>query len=158
MSKPIVTFTIKGNPIVKKNTQRVVGYGKAKRAIPSKAYVEWAREFHKQLGTKRLPDHMIDYPINLKCLFYKSTSGVVDMSALFEGIQDELKEAGVIIDDNCTIVAGHDGSRVYVDREDPRIEVTITAMLNYVHDSNPRPKRKRSDSPRSSRSRISTEF
>jgi len=51
----------------------------------------------------------------------------VDLSALYEGIQDVLVELNVITDDNYTIVASHDGSGVFIDRENPRMEIEITA-------------------------------
>jgi len=50
----------------------------------------------------------------------------VDLSALYEGIQDVLVELNVITDDNYTIVASHDGSGVFIDRVNPRMEVEIT--------------------------------
>lgn len=53
----------------------------------------------------------------------------VDLSALYEGIQDVLVELNVITDDNYTIVASHDGSGVFVDRVNPRMEIEITAKF-----------------------------
>ena len=50
----------------------------------------------------------------------------VDLSALYEGIQDELVKLEVLTDDNYTIVASHDGSGVFVDRVNPRMEIVIT--------------------------------
>jgi hypothetical protein len=38
-----------------------------------------------------------------------------------------LVDAQVIKDDNSSIVASHDGSRVEYDRDNPRVEITITA-------------------------------
>ena len=55
------------------------------------------------------------------------TLGVVDLSALYEGIQDELVAHKVIKDDNCWIVRSHDGSEVFHDKNNPRMEITITA-------------------------------
>lgn len=54
------------------------------------------------------------------------TTGKVDLSALYEGIQDVLVELNVLSDDNYTIVASHDGSGVSVDRTNPRMEIEIT--------------------------------
>jgi len=53
----------------------------------------------------------------------------VDLSALYEGIQDVLVELNVITDDNYTIVASHDGSGVFIDRDNPRMEIEITAKF-----------------------------
>ncbi len=54
----------------------------------------------------------------------------VDLSALYEGIQDVLVELNVITDDNYTIVASHDGSGVFIDRDNPRMEIIITSKEN----------------------------
>lgn len=108
------------NPITKKNHQQIVNNGKRPFIIQSKAYREYeqtALYFIKPLG--------IDYPVNVRCLFYRSTKGRVDLVNLLEAIDDILVKAGALKDDNCLILAGHDGSRVYYDRENPRTEIYI---------------------------------
>lgn len=70
----------------------------------------------------------IDYPVNIKMLFYMETRRRVDLSNLLEAADDVLVDAGVIADDNSGIVAAHDGSRVLYDKEHPRTEVTITRL------------------------------
>ena len=40
-------------------------------------------------------------------------------------------KAGLILDDNRDIVAGHDNSRVYHDKFNPRIEIRITPIVDY---------------------------
>lgn len=85
----------------------------------------WKKSAVPQIKLQK-PSFEIDFPVNLKCEFYMPTKGLVDLSALYEGIQDELVEAGVITDDNYSIVASHDGSGVYVDKDNPRMEITIT--------------------------------
>ena len=57
------------------------------------------------------------------------TAVKVDLSALYEGIQDVLVELNVLTDDNYLIVASHDGSGVSIDRENPRMEIEITAKF-----------------------------
>jgi hypothetical protein len=41
-------------------------------------------------------------------------------------------KSGLIIDDNRDIIAGHDGSRVFHDKINPRIELEIKELKNYV--------------------------
>ncbi len=123
-------FKIAGNPYVKKSNQRVQIRGGRPVKINTPKYNEWRRSALWQLKAQEKPETPIDIPINLECHFYKSTRGRVDLSALYEGIQDVLVEAGILADDNYLIVAGHDGSRVHVDREDPRMEITITQASN----------------------------
>ena len=91
--------------------------------IPSKAfrkYEEAALWYLKPLG--------IDYAVNVKCLFYMPTNRRVDLTNLLEAVDDVMVKAETIKDDNCLIVAGHDGSRVYVDRENPRTEIYFEEM------------------------------
>lgn len=108
------------NPITKKNHQQIVSNGKRPFVIQSKAYREYEKQamwFIRPLG--------IDYPVNVKCLFYMKTHRRVDLVNLLEAIDDILVRAGALKDDNCEIVAGHDGSRVYYDKERPRTEIYI---------------------------------
>jgi hypothetical protein len=58
------------------------------------------------------------------------TAVKVDLSALYEGIQDVLVELNVLTDDNYLIVASHDGSGVSIDRDNPRMEIEITAKFS----------------------------
>ncbi len=45
-----------------------------------------------------------------------------------EATDDILVRAGVLADDCAAVVAGHDGSRVLLDRQRPRVEIEITGM------------------------------
>lgn len=107
-------------PTTKKNSQRIVMAGNRPIVIPSKAYKQYEKDailFLRPLG--------IDYPVNIKCLFYMKTHRRVDLTNLLEAIDDVMVKAGTIKDDNSEIVAGHDGSRVYYDKENPRTEIYI---------------------------------
>lgn len=53
------------------------------------------------------------------------TLRLVDLSNLLESTCDILVLYGVLQDDNSRIVCSHDGSRVLLDRENPRAEITI---------------------------------
>ena len=59
----------------------------------------------------------------------------VDIANLHSALHDILVAAGVLKDDSSLhprIVAGTDGSRVYVDAKNPRTEVTITSMEEFL--------------------------
>ena len=70
----------------------------------------------------------IDYPVNIKAVFYMQTRRICDLTNLLEALDDVLVDAGVLVDDNYKVVAGHDGSRVLYDRDHPCTVVTITRM------------------------------
>ena len=154
MKEEPIHFVIPGDPIVKKNTLKKSVFYRDKNNILrarvrpityySQAYKQWAKEainscmiLHNKLSAKgyQLP---LDGTYILKCIFYMSRNTVVDLSALYEGVQDVLTgNAGVyqntvasrlyqiIADDSCRFIIGHDGSRVAYDYSNPRTEVTI---------------------------------
>jgi len=141
---PIIEmFNIPGHPYVKKSNMKLVMRGKKLTRIPTPNYSAWAKVAHVYIGHQMTVKDPIDFPVNLQCHFYVRTYGVVDLSALYEGIQDELVKMGVLIDDNFKIVASHDGSRVFVDPEDPRMEITISKRDDVVVQQSPRPSRKK---------------
>ena len=121
-------IVIWGDPPIKKNQGKTVtnrATGKKVR-IPPKKFSDWEKDAKKQLLGKMPTTGPIDYPINLQCVFYRQKEIICDLSNLYEAPQDVLKDMGIIKDDNYTIVASHDGSRVEIDRTKPRMELTIT--------------------------------
>lgn len=95
-----------------------------KVVIYSKAYQEWKNNILQILNQYKYKKK-IAYPIILECHFYVKDLRIRDISALYEGIQDCMVSAQILVDDNCQIVIGHDGSRVFLDRKNPRTEVSI---------------------------------
>lgn len=70
----------------------------------------------------------IDYPVNIKATYYVKRNARVDITNLESALMDVLVKAGVLADDSAikpAIVVSTDGSRVYYDKENPRIEVEI---------------------------------
>lgn len=89
--------------------------------VPSKAYKQYekdSRYFMPKIET-------IDYPVNIKAIYYMPTRIRVDLCNLHEALCDSLVHHGVIADDNCRIVVSMDGSRVEYSKDNPRTEVTI---------------------------------
>jgi len=116
-----IRFTIPLQPITKKNSSQIVKFGNRSALIPSKQY----KKFEKA-STDYCPAYNIDYPINIKCLYYMKTRRKVDITNLLSATHDILVKHQVILDDNCEIVVSTDGSRVFYDKEYPRTEITIT--------------------------------
>lgn len=108
----------------KKNSMRLVRISGRLVPIPSKQY----KEFEEKCGDYLQPyiGKMIDYPVNVCCLFYMKTRRKVDLTNLLEAVDDILVRYSILADDNSQIVFGHDGSRVYYDKDNPRIEIDIT--------------------------------
>lgn len=119
-------FTIAGNPITKKNSMRMVQNQKTGRffPMPSKAYADYQASAGYTLLLNK-PDEPIDYPVNIKCVYYMQKRLRVDLTNLLEATDDILCDYGFIKDDNCNIVVSHDGSRVHHDKDFPRVEILI---------------------------------
>lgn len=116
-------------PRTKKNSQQIIFAKGRYMVIPSKAYKQFERDCLKQIMA--IYRQKIDKPINIKATFYMPTKRRVDLTNLLEAVDDMLVKAEVIQDDNRDIVAGHDRSRVYYDKENPHIEIEITKIENY---------------------------
>lgn len=113
-----------GDPRTKKNSQRLVPFGGRMIPLTSKAYSEYERACLAQItGDKRKG---IDCPVNVQAVYFMGTRRKVDLVNLLEATDDILTAAGVILDDHSGIVAGHDGSRVRYDKDNPRTEIDIT--------------------------------
>ena len=116
-------LTFYGRPITKKNSGRIVRAGKYPKLLPSKAYVQYEKDCLKQLtGTHRLN---LEDAYNVKCTYYMPTRHKVDLTNLLNATMDILVAGEVLKDDNCKIVVGHDGSRVFYDKDNPRVEIEI---------------------------------
>ena len=123
----MIKFTIYGNPVTKKNSQRILMTRDGRPFImPSKQYEQYRRDCLRQI-TRDTKQH-IETRVNVKYLFYMETRRKIDLTNLEESLDDILVDAGVLADDNSRIVAGHDGSRVLYDKNVPRVEIEIEEM------------------------------
>lgn len=107
-------------PRTKKNSQQIIMAGRRPIIAPSKNYKQFEKEalpYIEAVG--------IDYPVNIKAVFFMKTRRRVDLTNLLEALDDVLVKGGLIIDDNSQIIASHDGSRVRYDKTNPRIEIEI---------------------------------
>jgi len=121
----MLKFTIPLPPISKKNSQRIFRPNGTNRPVivPSEQYKRYER--HAMWFIPR--GKMIDCPVNIKCLFYMPTRRKCDLTNLLEAIDDVMVKAGLLADDNYTIIESHDGSRVLYDKDKPRTEIYIEA-------------------------------
>jgi Holliday junction resolvase RusA-like endonuclease len=125
MSRVIIKFTINLPPVTKKNSQRIVKRGNRYIILPSEKYEEYENAALWLVPKRGVP---IDFPVNVKCLFYMPTKRLCDLTNHLEAIDDVMVKAGLLKDDNYKILVSHDGSRVLVDKDNPRTEVEITPM------------------------------
>jgi Holliday junction resolvase RusA-like endonuclease len=124
-----IKITLPVRPVTKKNSQQIIINKRTGQRIiiPSAAYQQFERDCIVFIPGeyRRLS---IEVPVNVKCLYFMPTHGKVDLANLIEATTDMLITAGVLQDDNSQIVAGHDGSRVLYDKENPRTEIEIEVI------------------------------
>lgn len=123
-------LTLYGNPVTKKNSQRILykftKFGRKTPFIaPSKAYVDYETDCLRQI---KRPHSPISARVNVRCVYYMKTTRRVDLANLIEATTDILVKARVLEDDNSKIVSAHDGSRVDYDKQNPRVEIWIEEM------------------------------
>ena len=120
----MLNFTLEVVPHSKKNSSQICRLKNGKTLLlPSKLYKKFENEC-LELIQEDLKLH-INKPVNIKAHFYCKTRRKIDLTNLLEALDDMLVKSGVLEDDNRNIIAGHDGSRVYWDKERPRIEIWI---------------------------------
>lgn len=121
-------YLIPGNPVSKKNSQRIATNKKTGKPfiLQSQKYNDFESVASYFLQPK--PRKPIDYPVTVKCTFYMQTRRKVDKSNLEASIHDILTKYDIIADDNRDIVASTDGSRVYYDKANPRVEIEISPL------------------------------
>lgn len=122
----MIKLTIKQNPVTKKNSQRILFNRKTGRTFiaPSKAYEDYEETALWQLKAQ-YKGEAINYPVNVKCVYYMENRRRTDITNLLNSSHDILVKAGILADDNYKIVASVDGSRVLYDKENPRCEIEI---------------------------------
>lgn len=120
----MMQYIISGNPITKKNSQRIVLAGGHPRIVQSQQYKAYRERSLWQLAGQR-PEQPIEKPVNVMCRYYMQTRRMPDLVNLLEATLDILVDAGILKDDNAGIVASHDGCEVLYDKQNPRVEIVI---------------------------------
>lgn len=144
----MIEFTIPVNPKPKKNSPmilwrkqpckikigaRILGTSPfTPFIVPSKGFTDFENEILPYLNRVKEKAGVINYPCNIKAVYYRDSKRKIDLSNLHEALHDAMVKSGCIIDDNRDLIAGTDGSRVLYDKHNPRIEVTITEMKDYI--------------------------
>ena len=123
----ILKIEIPIQPVTKKNHQQMVMVKGRLIVIPSKPYQEYEKACKPYIPQLEKP---IDYPINLKVYYYMGTKRKCDITNLLQASCDILTKYKVLEDDNYSVVASVDGTRVFYDKENPRCEIYIKRVNN----------------------------
>ena len=120
-----IKFTILGDPRTKKNSMQIVKHGSRYSLVQNARYKAYEREFIRQALSLGVYGKCLSMPLEITCKYYRETKRRVDLTNLLACTDDCLTKAKIIDDDNYKIVVSHDGSRVYFDKENPRVEIEI---------------------------------
>lgn len=130
------------NPRTKKNGQEIMfnsklkngffkktAYGLKYVGVPFISQNDRYKQYEHDAGwfLKKIPQP-ISEPVNVKCIFYRENETRCDLTNLLEAIDDILVKYKILKDDNFKIIVGHDGSRVMIDKKNPRTEIEITKI------------------------------
>ena len=124
----IYKYTIPLPPVTKKNSQRILVNRKTGMPFiaPSSAYKRYEEQAIYFLTPK--PKTPLAGRYRVAAVFYMPTRRRVDLTNLLEAAHDLLVAAKILADDNNTIIASVDGSRVLYDKENPRTEIIIQEL------------------------------
>jgi len=133
-------FIIKGNPLSSKNTRPIyIDKSTGKRFIgKSKRLKEYTKDALIQLGLQKrqyFKNNVRSYSsveipiyidISTALLFYVKDRRKRDLANLIQLPADLLQQAEIIKDDSQ--IKSFDGSRIYIDKANPRTEIYISAF------------------------------
>jgi len=118
-------FQIPGRCVVKKNSQRVVGFGKSKHVIYSPKFIAWHKVAMLHLRQRWTDNDPINEFMKLTIRFYFANhQSEADVSNLIEGPQDALTKAGVIVDDKLI----YEIHAMKIFGEEPRTEIELEML------------------------------
>lgn len=123
-----------GNPVTKKNSQRIITIGGRPRILQSQRYIEYERSCLEQIRYMYRDLQPVREGSTMVCVYHRQDNRRCDLSNLVEATQDILVEAGVLPDD------GHKYLRRIVaqwgepDKQRPRVEITIVTVAGEEDD------------------------
>ena len=125
-------IVLTGNPTTKKNSQQIITNPSTGRpmVIQGERFQAYEQACLWQLvwQSAKIKSKLPEPPYNVQCVYYRDSNRRVDLGNLLAATCDILVNAGILPDDNFKVIASHDGSRVLVDKQNPRVEITITEV------------------------------
>ena len=128
---PFAKYTISGPPVIKKNSRQIqknfrtgkpfIGKNDRLKNAEKHAVMELISQRNARGASS------ISSFVNAKFSFYLPTKRLPDLSNLYQLGEDAMQKAGILEDDK--LIAGHDGSRRYYDKENPRTEIELSDIL-----------------------------
>jgi Holliday junction resolvase RusA-like endonuclease len=122
----MMKFTLLGHPATKKNSSVIAG----KRLLPSRLYREYAKLCKRQFKTMNLDtctELYGDCTLECKAIFFCRDGRRRDLVNLMQALADILEENKIVAND--ALIISWDGTRMAVDKDNPRVEVELTPFI-----------------------------
>lgn len=123
-----------GNPVTKKNSQRIITIGGHPRILQSKRYLEYQASCLEQIRYMYRDLQPVREGSTMVCVYHRQDNRRCDLSNLLEATQDILVEAGVLPDDGHKYLRRIVAQWGEVDKANPRVEITIVTVEGEEHD------------------------
>ena len=124
----MITVHVSGAPRTKKTHNRVVRAGQRLMVLPSKYWAAWCRDALIEYGVNGASATFYGFQplttaaVNCRALFYRDALRG-DAVGFYQGLADLLEKRGVLKND--AQIVSWDGSRLCLDRENPRVELVL---------------------------------
>lgn len=115
-------MVISGSVPSKKNSRINTRSG---RSFPSKNYTKWNSNAIKEMREQFTGYKITRYPITLRVVFYWKDLRRHDNDNSLSSVQDTLKDAGIIVDDDFNHINIATAEYGGLDRENPRCEIYL---------------------------------
>ena len=121
----MISLTLPGRPITKKNHQQIIKRGKRHMIVQSEVYQQYEQECLWRLKAYKGPRFDPGVKVRLTARYWMpNRRSWPDLLGLLQATCDILESAGIIKNDRD--VVSLDGSRIMgVDKENPRAEIRI---------------------------------
>lgn len=119
-------YTFEGIPPSKKNSKQLYKNRKTGKnfVVSSDKFQSWHSEYEWKILSKRMVK-LTEKGYKVGCLFYARTQGKFDLSNKWESIADLLVDCNIVVSDNYEILSEINLKFMGVDKDHPRVEVTI---------------------------------
>ena len=116
-----VSFTVWGRPVTKKTANQVIRRNGRTFVLPNPRWTKWVK------GAVVIPRvaKQVDRDYGCEALFYRARKAG-DLINYCQALADALEKWGILTNDRQ--IVQWDGSRLLLDRDHPRVEVTLTPL------------------------------
>ena len=130
----ILEFAIPGKAATKKTGQRIIRCGGFPKILPSVAYLEYEKHCEPYCREAMCGMEPIDYGVALEMTVFLPTFVIGDHVGYAQAIFDILQKHGVVKNDQWLSLVNPADGWIHIDKENPRVELTIRRQKHPLED------------------------